>query len=147
MARSFLRNAYLGWYRAVMTKLCYITLALTGVLMACSGSQKAPPDSAATQASESASASSQAPARAEPSEVPPAKDSKVDVEPAPTGPECKKTEDCTIFADCCSCKAVPASKASPVPCESICGESKCEVKGMTIANVACENERCVLKKK
>lgn len=129
-----------------MTKLCTLGLVFGCLLTACGGSQQAP-DSAATQAVEPTAkeATPNADSEAPKTETAPA--SKAEAEPEPSGPECKKTEDCTIFADCCTCKAVPASKPPLVPCESVCGESKCEVKGMTIANVACENERCVLKKK
>ncbi len=60
-------------------------------------------------------------------------------------PECKKDKDCTIFADCCTCKAVPVAGKPPVPCDAVCGESKCEVKGKTIDNVACVDGRCKVK--
>lgn len=129
-----------------MTKFCYLGIAFGCLVMACGGSQQAP-DSAATQAVEPSASSTVSSAEADATKTEEAPATKAEVEPAPSGPECKKTEDCTVFADCCTCKAVPASNPPPVPCESICGESKCEVKGMTIANVACENERCVLKKK
>ena len=50
-----------------------------------------------------------------------------------------------IFADCCTCNAVPAAAKPPVPCDAVCGESKCEVKGKTQDNVACVNGRCKVK--
>jgi hypothetical protein len=109
------------------------------ILVACGGSQKvpdaaaAPPASAATGA-EPVAAAVDAPAK------PAATEPDVDA----TG--CKKNEDCSIFADCCSCKAVLASKPSLVPCDSVCGESKCEVKQITLANVSCDAGRCVIKK-
>lgn len=110
----------------------------------CGGSQKAPDSAAPSTAPETASSAAQ-------TSAPTADESPAaaapELEPTPSLPECKKDEDCTIFADCCSCKAVAASKPLLVPCESVCGESKCEVKGMTIANVACDQGRCVLKKK
>lgn len=135
-----------------MTKRHLVGILVSALLLAaCGGSSKAP-ESAASESAEQAPAAGDSKAQ---EQTPPqaetgSKASEAKTEPeASTGPECKKVEDCTIFSDCCTCKAVPASKPSPTPCDSICGsgDSKCEVKGMTIANVACENERCVLKKK
>jgi hypothetical protein len=127
-----------------------ISLRHTGTLLcalwlvACGGSQKAP-DAAAAPSAAVASAAASEPSAAQPEAAPKAKEPEP--EAAPSGPECKKDDDCTVFADCCSCKAVPQAKPSPVPCDSVCGESKCEVKGITIANVACDSGRCTLKKK
>ncbi len=115
-------------------------------LAGCGGSQKAPenaqPAAEATPSTEDKVADKEA--EAAPESAPKAKEAEP--EAAPSGPECKKDDECTIFADCCSCKAVPASKPSPVPCDAVCGESKCEVKGITIANVACDAGKCVIRK-
>jgi len=62
-----------------------------------------------------------------------------------TEPECTKDKDCSIFADCCTCKAYPVAGKLPQPCDSVCGESKCEVKGKTMDNVACVSGRCKVK--
>ena len=70
---------------------------------------------------------------------------KEEAAPESTEPECQKDKDCMIFADCCTCKAVPAAAKPPVPCEAVCGESKCEVKGKTMDNVACVSGRCKVK--
>jgi len=72
---------------------------------------------------------------------------KAEAEAAPesTEPECTKDKDCMIFADCCTCKAVVAAAKPPVPCDAICGESKCETKGKTADNVACVAGRCKVK--
>jgi hypothetical protein len=128
-----------------------ISIRITGLILSalsvasCGGSQKAPdsatPDSATASAAPEPSAAKAE--NAKPASPTPA----AEAEPTPTGPECKQDGDCTIFADCCSCKAVPAAKPPPVPCDSVCGESKCEVKGITIVNVACDAGRCVIKKK
>lgn len=67
-------------------------------------------------------------------------------EPEPTTPECSKDSECTIFADCCTCKAIPTSIPQPDPCDSVCGEAPCQVKGKTIQDVYCSKEgRCKLK--
>ncbi len=65
--------------------------------------------------------------------------------PESTEPECTKDKDCSIFADCCTCKAYPVAGKLPQPCDAVCGESKCEVKGKTIDNVACVSGRCKVK--
>ncbi len=64
----------------------------------------------------------------------------------PTAPECSRDSDCTIFADCCTCKAVPAAEPLPTPCDSVCGESPCDVKRKTIDDVYCDGGRCKLRK-
>lgn len=58
---------------------------------------------------------------------------------------CEKDSDCTIFADCCACRAVSSKAPLPPSCEGICGESKCEVKGKTLDDVACVAGHCKLK--
>jgi hypothetical protein len=127
-----------------MTSLRPAALLLSALgLAACGGSQKSP-DAAAAQAAAAASASTEAKPGATAVDAP-AKPAEPNYEAESTG--CKKDGDCTIFADCCSCRAVLASKPPPVPCESVCGESKCEVKGITIDNVVCDAGRCVIKKK
>src|SRR5512133_404846 len=150
MARSILRNLPSRCYRGHMMKRHLTGLVVSALLLvACGGSSKAP-ESAAAESTQPTTTEAPTPAQDAPQSEAGAKTTETKVEEAaPSGPECKKTEDCTIFADCCTCKAIPAAKPLPTPCESVCGsgESKCEVKGMTIANVACENERCVLKKK
>ena len=99
----------------------------------------------------SAPAASAAPtSEAEPKAVVPedtAKQAEKAAAPATPEPEatCTKDADCTIFADCCSCKAVSAKVPLPPSCEGICGESKCEVKGKTLANVSCVAGHCKLK--
>jgi len=65
--------------------------------------------------------------------------------PESSEPECKKDKDCMIFSDCCTCKAVLAAGKPPVPCDNVCGESKCELKGKTQDNVACVAGRCKVK--
>jgi hypothetical protein len=50
-----------------------------------------------------------------------------------------------IFSDCCTCKAVLAVGTPPVPCDAVCGESKCELKGKTQDNIACVEGHCKLK--
>jgi hypothetical protein len=118
------------------------------LMSACGGSQKAPEASAtAPSADTQAQPDVTAPTDTTVAAAATTESAKAPAAETPSGPECKKDDDCTIFADCCSCKAVPAAKPSPVPCESVCGESKCEVKGITIANVACDAGRCVIKKK
>ncbi len=61
------------------------------------------------------------------------------------GPACKKDKDCMIFSDCCTCNAVLAAGKPPVPCDAVCGESKCELKGKTQDNVACVEGHCKVK--
>jgi hypothetical protein len=77
-------------------------------------------------------------------EEPKAKDSKPESQPEPDA-TCEKDSDCTIFTDCCTCRAVSQKSPLPPSCEGICGESKCEVKGKTIADVACISGKCKLK--
>ncbi|HEY5956346.1 MAG TPA: hypothetical protein VIV60_07340 [Polyangiaceae bacterium] len=110
----------------------------------CGGSQRAPDSSTPALATAARPTSTERGATSDSAKTPVVESA---AEATASGPECKKDDDCTIFADCCSCKAVPAAKPSPVPCESVCGESKCEVKGITIVNVACDAGRCVIKKK
>ncbi len=130
---------------ARMTLLRSAALLLSALgLLACGGSQKAP-DAAASQPAAADSVSSATEPNAPAAEAPAKKPAEPDYAAESTG--CKKDSDCTIFADCCSCRAVLASKPPPVPCESVCGESKCEVKGITIDNLACDAGRCVIKKK
>jgi hypothetical protein len=69
---------------------------------------------------------------------------KPEAQPEPDA-TCEKDSDCTIFTDCCTCRAVSQKAPLPPSCEGICGESKCEVKGKTIANVACVSGKCKLK--
>lgn len=69
-----------------------------------------------------------------------------EAEAEPTTPECSKDSECTIFADCCTCKAVPANKPLPESCESVCGESPCDVRQKTIDDVYCDAGRCKLRK-
>jgi hypothetical protein len=127
-----------------MPKRSRIALLLSTLwLVNCGGSQKLP-DAAQSQPAPTPSVTQAEPDPAKPEVT--AKAKEPEAETASSGPECSKDADCTIFADCCSCKAVPAAKPSPVPCESVCGESKCEVKGITIVNVACDAGRCVIKK-
>jgi hypothetical protein len=132
-----------------MTSLRHVALLLSVfALFACGGSQKAP-DAAASQPA--ATPSTSATDEAKPSEaVAAAKPKETEAASAPKEDDaigCKKDADCTIFADCCACRAVLASKPPPVPCDAVCGESKCEVKGITIDNVACDADKCVIKKK
>lgn len=127
-----------------MKLLCVTGLLLTTLVVACGGSQKAPESAAAEPA---AAESAAAPESAPPTPEVDATAQGSETEAAPTGPECSKDDDCTVFTDCCSCKAVASSKPPLTPCESVCGESKCEVKGITIDNVACDAGRCVIKKK
>lgn len=110
-------------------------IAILG-LVACGGTPKEP---SAPESKPSTTASAE-----------PAKEAKqADVASAASAPEpeapCEKDADCTVFADCCSCKAVGAKAPPPTPCDSVCGESKCEVKGKTIDNVACVAGVCKLK--
>lgn len=117
---------------------------LATFLTSCGGTQKAPEVTASEPGQPAASAIAESPNSK--TEVA-AKAAEPEADAAAAGPECKKDDECTIFADCCTCKAVPASKPLLVPCDSVCGESKCEVKEITIANVACDAGRCVIKKK
>lgn len=107
---------------------------------ACGGSSKEPA-APATEASAASNADGQADAPAAAANNDAATATPA-LEPEAT---CEKDADCSIFADCCSCRAVGAKAPSPVPCESVCGESKCEVKGKTIDNVACVAGVCKLK--
>jgi hypothetical protein len=104
-------------------------------LSACGGSKKEP---AAPAIESSATPSASVVADAPKSEATPAPAKEPEA-------SCEKDSDCTIFADCCSCRAVGSKDPSPVPCDSVCGESRCEVKGKTIADVACVNKICKLK--
>jgi hypothetical protein len=132
-------------YRSPMISIRFTALILLALsFVSCGGSTKAPDAAAQPPASPSAAPEPIA-AKGEKAEAAPPTPA-AEAEAAPTGPECKKDGDCTIFADCCSCKAVPASKPPLVPCDSVCGESKCEVKGITIVNVACDAGRCIIKK-
>jgi hypothetical protein len=109
------------------------------LLSACGGSTK-PTATPVTEASASTEATPEADSSK--SENP-----STDTKPAEPEPEatCEKDSDCTIFADCCSCRAVSAKAPLPPSCDSVCGESKCEVKSKTIDNVACVSGRCKLK--
>jgi hypothetical protein len=132
-----------------MTSLRHVALLLsTLAIFACGGSQKAP-DAAASQSATPASTSASDDAKPKEAEAI-AKPKEAEAASAPKEDDavgCKKDADCTIFADCCACRAVLASKPPPVPCDAVCGESKCEVKGITIDNVACDAGKCVIKKK
>ncbi len=107
-------------------------------LIACGGSNKPAPAPPAPAAVENATEASPAAEVAKPKP-------QEEAAPESTAPECEKDKDCMIFADCCTCKAVPAAAKPPVPCEAVCGESKCEVKGKTMDNVACVSGRCKVK--
>lgn len=112
-------------------------LLLASILLACGS----PPKDASGPA---------APLSAEPQQ-PSVESRSTDTPSAPSKAEpeeaaaCEKDADCTIFADCCSCRAVSAKAPLPPSCDGICGESKCEVKGKTLDNVACVAGHCKLK--
>ena len=101
------------------------------LLVGCGGSGKS---------SETPAAASEPAAKSESS-----KPKAEEAAPESTEPECTKDKDCSIFADCCTCKAYPVAGKLPQPCDAVCGESKCEVKGKTIDNVACVSGRCKVK--
>jgi hypothetical protein len=113
------------------------TVAL--LLSACGGSTK--PTSAPSADPSAATEASPAPAA---SATETAANEKKAAEPEPEA-TCEKDSDCTIFADCCSCRAVSAKAPLPASCDSVCGESRCEVKGKTIGDVACVSGHCKLK--
>jgi hypothetical protein len=106
--------------------------------VACGSSSKSTPAPAAP-AAEPAAASAEAEQKPELGPKPIAQE---EAAPESTEPECKKDKDCIIFSDCCTCKAVPLAGKPPVPCDAVCGESKCEVQGKTQDNVSCVSGRC-----
>jgi len=108
------------------------------LISACGGSPTKP----ATIAPESSAGPETATAPEE--AAPKTADAKPEAAPEPEA-ACEKDSDCTIFTDCCSCRAVSAKSPLPPSCEGICGESKCEVKGKTLDNVACVTGKCKLK--
>ena len=116
------------------------------LLAACGGSSKTP-DAPATPAGESAAKAEPKPESTDVTTKSETAKPKAQEQAAAESsePECSKDKDCTIFADCCTCKAVAAAGKPPVPCDSVCGESKCETKGKTIDNVACVAGHCKLK--
>ncbi len=109
--------------------------------VACGGSSKST-SAPAAPAAEPAAASADPEPKPELGPKPIAQEA---TESESTEPECQKDKDCIIFSDCCTCKAVPIAGKPPVPCDSVCGESKCELKGKTQDNVACVDGRCKLK--
>ena len=123
-------------------RTCSILVLILSAV-ACGGSGKPADAPASAPSAESSAAASSDEAKPAPAEA----KAKPQEEAAPesTEPECTKDKDCMIFADCCTCKAVPAAAKPPVPCEAVCGESKCEVKGKTMDNVACVSGRCKVK--
>ena len=124
-------------------RISFIVPAL--LLAACGGSGKAP-DAPAAAASEPAAKAETKPEATDVTTKSESSKPKAEETAAESAePECAKDKDCTIFADCCTCKAVLAAGKPPVPCDSVCGESKCEVKGKTIDNVACVAGHCKLK--
>ncbi len=124
-------------------RLCWLIPWL--FVAACGGSGKAPDaPSAASEPSAKAESKPESTDVTTKSESSKPKTEEV-AAPESNEPECKKDKDCTIFADCCTCKAVLAAGKPPVPCDSVCGESRCEVKGKTIDNVACVSGHCKLK--
>ena len=114
------------------------------LLSACGGSGKAT-ETPATASEPAAKAESKPESTDVTTKSESSKPKAEEAAPESSEPECSKDKDCTIFADCCTCKAVLAAGKTPVPCDSICGESKCEVKGKTIDNVACVAGHCKLK--
>jgi hypothetical protein len=112
-------------------------------VVACGGSSKSTPTPASAPAAEPAAETKAEP---KPGELGPKPIAQEEAATESSEPECKKDKDCTIFADCCTCKAVLAAGKPPVPCDAVCGESKCEVKGKTIDDVACVSGHCKLKK-
>jgi hypothetical protein len=126
-------------------RLPWVVVTALG-LLACGGSAKSTPSTATAPATESTAAapSSESKNVSTKSESPKTKAEEESAAES-SAPECEKDKDCTIFADCCTCKAIPAAAKLPQPCEAVCGESKCEVKGKTIDNVACVSGRCKVK--
>jgi hypothetical protein len=118
-----------------------VVLILSAV--ACGGSSKSTPTPASAPAAEPAVETKAEP---KPGDLGPKPIAQEESATESSEPECKKDKDCTIFADCCTCKAVLAAGKPPVPCDAVCGESKCEVKGKTIDDVACVSGHCKLKK-
>lgn len=120
---------------------CVVVLILS--VVACGGSSKSTPAAASAPAAEPAAETKAEP---KPGDLVPKPIAQEEAATESSEPECKKDKDCTIFADCCTCKAVLAAGKPPVPCDAVCGESKCEVKGKTIDDVACVSGHCKLKK-
>jgi hypothetical protein len=147
-ALSLVPCGHVGVFNPTMTAYRRFLLVIPMLLAAaCGGSGKTSETPATTPASDTAApseAKTEAPDVTAKSESSKSKVKEV-AEPESTEPECTKDKDCTIFADCCTCKAVLAAGKPPVPCDSVCGESKCETKGKTIDNVACVSGRCKLK--
>jgi len=127
-----------------LARLCVLSLPLV-LATACGGSGKSSESPAAATAGDTA-AKAEAP-KLEATDVTPKSESSKPKQEATesSGPECKKDKDCMIFSDCCTCKAVLAADKPPVPCEDVCGEFKCEVKGKTADNVACVAGHCKIK--
>jgi hypothetical protein len=131
---------------------CFLRISLVVpalLLAACGGSGKTTESAASVPAGEAAAkgeAKTEAPDVTPKSESPQPKAQEPDAVESST-PECEKDKDCSIFSDCCTCKAIPAAGKLPQPCDAICGsgDSKCEVKGKTIDNVHCVAGRCKLK--
>lgn len=119
-------------------------LSVLAILLAsaCGGSAKPAPAPAANATPEPTVAPSDEP---KPGDLGPKPIAQEEPVSESTAPECRTNKDCTIFADCCTCKGVPLAGKPPVPCDAVCGESKCEVKGKTLDNVACVDGRCKLK--
>jgi hypothetical protein len=62
--------------------------------------------------------------------------------PAP-GEACSTTDDCTLFADCCQCRAIEAGTTRGM-CRLNCLQDACSAMGITDQDVACIAGRCVL---
>lgn len=121
---------------------CSIVVLFVSAI-ACGGSSKSTPAPASAPAPETPAAAGESDPK--PGDIGPKPLAQEEAVAESSEPECKKDKDCTIFADCCTCKAVPVAGKPPVPCDAVCGESKCEVKGKTIDNVACVDGRCKVK--
>ena len=121
----------------------YSVVVLILAAVACGGSSKSTPTPASAPAAEPAA---EAKAEPKPGDLSPKPIAQEEAATESSEPECKKDKDCTIFADCCTCKAVLAAGKPPVPCDAVFGELRCEVKGKTIDDVACVSGHCKLKK-
>ncbi len=57
--------------------------------------------------------------------------------------KCSSREDCVLFSDCCTCRALTSARKAP-ECDLFCIQDSCSAAGITEEDVACVAGRCVL---
>lgn len=59
------------------------------------------------------------------------------------GATCSSRSDCSLYSDCCTCRALPRS-AGVHACDVLCNQDACSAAGISEDDVACVAGRCVL---